>query len=122
MTECLTISGVAMRIFLTKYYNPNKEAIPLITNKAVFDDIHSAYYGGRVEVYNPIINMIAYYYDVNSLYPSAMRQPMPYERVNYYKDMSNIKLDNFFGFCLAEIETPKNIFLLLKPLVLNLNI
>ena len=48
MTDSLTISGLALRIFLTKYYNPKDETIPLITNKSVFDDIHKSYYGGRV--------------------------------------------------------------------------
>jgi hypothetical protein len=39
---------------------------------------------------------------------------MPYELINHYNDMSNIKLENFFGFCLAEIETPKDT---LRPLL-----
>lgn len=43
-----------------------------------------------------------------------MCQPMPYEIIQYHKDMSNIKLNDFFGFCLAEITTPDN---LLKPIL-----
>jgi hypothetical protein len=43
-----------------------------------------------------------------------MCQPMPYKIIKYYKDMNHIKLEDFFGWCLAEITTPKNIF---KPLL-----
>nr|UZS77781.1 hypothetical protein [Lentinula edodes]UZS77831.1 hypothetical protein [Lentinula edodes]UZS77881.1 hypothetical protein [Lentinula edodes]UZS77931.1 hypothetical protein [Lentinula edodes]UZS77981.1 hypothetical protein [Lentinula edodes] len=43
-----------------------------------------------------------------------MKRSMPYELINHYNDMSNIKLDDFFGFCLAEIETPKDT---LRPLL-----
>lgn len=56
MTESLTISGLALKIFLNKHYYNN---IPLINKKDVFDDIHKSYYGGRVEVFNPlVINLI----------------------------------------------------------------
>jgi hypothetical protein len=43
-----------------------------------------------------------------------MCKPMPYKLIKKYNDMSHIKLENFFGFALAEITTPKNI---LKPLL-----
>jgi len=55
-------------------------------------------------------------YDVNSLYPHAMKNPMPYKIIKHHKDMSNIiKLEDFFGFCLAEVTTPKNIDMCLLP-------
>lgn len=37
-----------------------------------------------------------------------MCKPMPYELLKFDKDMSNIKLENFVGLCIAEIETPNN--------------
>ncbi len=40
---------------------------------------------------------------------------MPYENIKNYNDMSKIDLDNFFGFCLAEIETPNDILIPLLP-------
>ena len=43
-----------------------------------------------------------------------MLKPMPYEMIKYHKDLSNYKLNDFFGFCLAEIYYPKNIK---KPLL-----
>jgi hypothetical protein len=53
---------------------------------------------------------------VNSLYPKAMCKPMPHEIIGKYEDMSNIKLENFFGFCLAEITCPKDIII---PLLIH---
>ena len=109
MTECLTISGIAMKIFINKYYNPKENAIPLITNKAIFDDIHNAYYGGRVEVYNPTINSISYYYDVNSLYPYASLNPMPGVNCVYIECVKHkLELTNLFGFFYCKIKTPNN--------------
>lgn len=53
MTESLTISGIAMKIFLNNHYDQENKPIPLVTNRVVWEDIYKAYYGGRVEVYNP---------------------------------------------------------------------
>jgi len=44
-----------------------------------------------------------------------MLNPMPHKLINYYSDMSNIKLINFFGFCKVEIITPKNLIYPLLP-------
>jgi hypothetical protein len=38
-----------------------------------------------------------------------MRNPLPFLPLTFINDMSNLKLNDFFGFCLAKIETPKNI-------------
>ena len=45
-----------------------------------------------------------------------MKYPMPHEIIKEYKDMSNIKLEDVFGFFLAEIESPKDI---VRPLLLK---
>jgi hypothetical protein len=44
-----------------------------------------------------------------------MKFPMPHEIIKEYKNMSNIKLENVFGFFLAEIECPKDIVRPLLP-------
>lgn len=74
MTESLTISGLALKIFLNKHYYNN---IPLINKKDVFDDIHKSYYGGRVEVFNPLVSDKSYSSDENSLYPFASLNDIP---------------------------------------------
>ena len=67
MTKSLSISGVALNVFLSRYYSKN---IPLITQKSMYSDIKQAYYGGITEVYKPYGKDL-YYYDINSLYPFA---------------------------------------------------
>lgn len=105
MTESLTVSGIAMKIFLNKYYKPNKNPIPLINSRTIFNDIHQAYYGGRVEVYNPIIkDSIAYYYDVNSLYPYASLNPMPGLNATYIENIDKtLNLEGLFGFFYCKV-------------------
>ena len=72
---------------------------------------------GATDYYKPV-NLEGcelYYYDVNSLYPKAMLNPMPYKILNFHSDMSCINLEVFFGFCLAEIECPRDIKIPLLP-------
>lgn len=44
-----------------------------------------------------------------------MKQAMPYEIIRDCDDMTNINLDNFFGFCLAEITCPENVSIPILP-------
>jgi len=111
MTDSLTISGLAMRIFLTNHYKPENKSIPLIISKSVFDDIHKSYYGGRVEVYNPtnIDNKILYYYDVNSLYPYASLNSMPGIYSTYIECINHkIDINDLFGFFYCKIKSNNN--------------
>jgi hypothetical protein len=129
MTESLTVSSLAMKIFLKHYYDPINKPIPLISNKVIWDDIYKAYYGGRVEVYNPlfkqadeslssktITHKTLYYYDVNSLYPFASLNPMPgldckyienYGITQSYVD-TNVTLKDLFGFFYCKIKSSSN--------------
>lgn len=43
MTSVLTVSGLALNLFLSKYYRNN---IPLIRQKSMYSDIKKGYYGG----------------------------------------------------------------------------
>jgi hypothetical protein len=110
ITKILSISSLTFKIFKTNYLNDFK--LPII--KGIHHDrIRYAFYGGHVDVYKPIGNNIKYY-DVNSLYPHAMCNPMPFELIRLFPNMNNIKLENFFCFCLAQINCPKN---MLKPVL-----
>lgn len=109
MTESLTISGISHKIYLQKYYDKEKSPLPLILKREVWNDIHEAYYGGRVEVYNPrITGEVAYYYDVNSLYPYASLNPLPGLNCKYTEYLkSKPELKNLFGFFYCEVEAPR---------------
>lgn len=109
MVDHLTISGMSMSIFINKYYNSKQKPLPLINNKAMFNDIHKAYYGGRVEVYNPIIDKVSYYYDVNSLYPFTSLLPLPGIKCEYIEyHLEKPKISDLFGYFYCKIRTNNN--------------
>lgn len=102
-TSCATISSLANKIFLDKFYDDKNKAIPLIKEEQLFKDIHQSYYGGRVEVFNPIISKDSskpcLYYDVNSLYPFASLNDLPGLHCTYYQVVqNNTNLYELFGF------------------------
>uniref|UniRef100_UPI0030FF2E68 DNA polymerase n=1 Tax=Singerocybe alboinfundibuliformis TaxID=1346812 RepID=UPI0030FF2E68 len=109
ITSILSTSTLSLKIFKSKFLEVD---IPIL--KGMTDSfIRKSYFGGGTDYYKAYGTNL-HYYDVNSLYPFAMSKPMPYKLINKYKDMSNIELNNFFGFCLVEVETPNNI---LKPML-----
>ena len=72
------------------------EDIPILRKT---DDtfIRQAYFGGATDYYKAYGKDL-HYYDVNSLFPYQMCLPMPLNIINRYDDMSNINLDDFFGY------------------------
>ena len=78
--------------------------IPIISGKE-YNMIAQGYYGGLVDVYRPYGENL-YYYDVNSLYPTAMVRDMPCGIPVFTNDKASLNLDTFFGFCYAEIIAP----------------
>jgi hypothetical protein len=105
MTDCLTISRLALSIFLKDYLKESK--IPLI-NQNIYNDIKKAYFGGLTEVYKPYGKNL-YYYDVNSLYPFVALNPMPGINCTYTE---YLKAEDYnkelFGFYYCEVETKDN--------------
>jgi hypothetical protein len=112
VVESLTISGIALKIFLNKYYNNN---IPLIVNRSVYRDIKQSYYGGVTEVYKPYGENL-FYYDVNSLYPHAALNDMPGNNCVLETNINkNLKyLPTLFGFFYCSIKT-SDLYLGLLP-------
>lgn len=109
ITSIVSTSTLSLKIFRQKFLDVD---IPIL--KSSEDNfIRKSYFGGHTDYYKPYLTN-GYYYDVNSLYPLAMCKPMPHKLIKFYKDMTNVNFNNFFGYCLAEITTPKN---LLKPLL-----
>jgi hypothetical protein len=71
--------------------------------------LRESYLGGIVDVYRPYLKGEGYYYDVNSLYPTAMSKPMPVGKPN----LINLTVEDFleddytfFGFVEATIRAP----------------
>lgn len=109
MVEYLTLSSMSLSMFLNKYYKILDKPLPLINNKTMFDDLHMAYYGGRVEVFKPIPEKGSFYYDVNSLYPYAALNPIPSldcRCVEYHLEKPNIL--NIFGFFYCNVKSSNN--------------
>ena len=111
ITDNITISGLAVRIFLKNYYNNN---IPVINKSSIYKDIKQGYYGGMTEVYRPYGENL-YYYDVNSLYPYVALQDMPGLSANKLQFFSDKSIDDLFGFFYCKIETPIDSYLGLLP-------
>lgn len=109
ITTIVSTSSLSLKIFRTNFQKVN---IPIL--KGSQDQfIRKSYFGGHTDIYEGYLEK-GYYYDVNSLYPFCMLNPIPFEMIKYHKNMQNIKLENFFGFIRCEVITPANI---LKPLL-----
>lgn len=114
ITENITISGLAVRIFLKDLYNDN---ISNINKASFYKDVKQAYYGGITEVYKPWGRDL-FYYDVNYLYQIAALNDMPgliCSKILYNSEPQDI--DTLFGFFYCRIETPLNGYLGLLPVI-----
>jgi hypothetical protein len=102
---------LSLKIFRTMFQDKPIFILPYNTDNFV----RNAYFGGGTDVYKAYAKNV-YYYDVNSLYPFAMLKPMPYNILNDGKliDLSNRKLDTFFGFAQVQIVCPTN---MLRPVL-----
>ena len=96
---------LSLKVFRTNFQDKNIYILP--QNMDAF--IRKGYYGGGTDVYEGYAQLV-YYYDVNSLYPFAMLNPMPHKALNQGKiiDLSNRSLDSFFGFAEVKIFCPLN--------------
>jgi hypothetical protein len=121
-----TLSSLAFAIYRSKILKDDAQ-IPLIHGE-IYEFIKNSYTGGSVDVYKPIPTVrepkvteetLIRRYDVNSLYPFAMKEfPMPSDNPVYFEgdimktynhnnDLAD--LDKPFGIFEVDIETPKDI-------------
>jgi hypothetical protein len=121
-----TLSSLAFTIYRSKFLKPDE--IPLIHGE-IFNFIKESYTGGSVDVYKPRPNKNnfsnspeggglqgekVYRYDVNSLYPYAMKKfPMPAGKPIYFEgDILRLETSNEerpFGIFEVDITAPDNI-------------
>ena len=79
ITSILSTSTLSLKIFRQKFLDVD---IPIL--KGETDQfIRRGYFGGHTDYYKAYITN-GYYYDVNSLYPKAMCQPMPRYIISFY--------------------------------------
>jgi hypothetical protein len=101
-----TLPSLALAIYRSKFLNDYK--IPLIGEK-IYNDIKKGYTGGAVDVYKPYGKNI-YRYDVNSLYPSVMRNyPMPVGNPVYFEGDITHFVNKPFGIFEVEVTSPLNL-------------
>nr|AHJ10973.1 plasmid related DNA polymerase [Rhizophagus sp. DAOM 213198] len=79
-------------------------------------ELRSTYCGGIVDVYRPHLIGEGYYYDVNSLYPTAMCEPMPVGHPRIIDSLTEYQLEDFFGFVEATVLAPENEYIGLLPI------
>jgi hypothetical protein len=93
-----------------------KETIPIITG-IPYRDIKQSYTGGATDMYIPYGENI-WCYDVNSLYPTAMKQYkypvgsfISFNNLNQLKwnEIENVLEKNLFGFLEVEVDCPKEV-------------
>jgi len=122
INEGVTISSLAMKLFLSKYYKDN---IAKITKPSIYDFIKKYYYGGITEVYRPYGENLNYY-DVNSLYPYVAFNDMP--GINCKKitilnsEERKNSLDKLFGFFYCKVKSPMNLYIGLLPIKTNVGL
>jgi hypothetical protein len=118
--DIYSTASLAFKIFRTHFL---KSSIPLLSNDQD-NFIRQSYLGGATDYYiaksDYYLNKAKYYlakfigdkvywYDVNSLYPYAMLETVPYKIKNTHTDLSKVKAKNFKGFVLAQVTCPENI-------------
>jgi len=96
-----SLATLSLKIYRSKF---QEDPIFILPSK-IDNFIRNSYYGGGTDVYKGFAKLV-YYYDVNSLYPAAMLNPMPYNLIKIHNNMDNINLENFFGFIEVEVLCP----------------
>jgi len=100
-----TLTSIAFSLYRREHMKI--ENIP-VTSSTLYDNIKSGYMGGAVDVYRPKIGP-GYYYDVNSLYPTVMKNnPYPIGRGYYFQ--GSRPLNSLFGIVYCTITAPNNLY------------
>lgn len=116
ITTTPTLPSAAIKTYRSSFI-PKAVKLPAIGGK-MYDDIHNAFYGGHVDMYIPTNpkGTKVFGYDVNSLYPSAMRdKEYPVNFIGYFSgdilnmDEYNKLYKNSLGILKVKVNCPDNI-------------
>lgn len=101
-----TLPSLAFGIFRGHYLI--EDQIPKI-NGLMYHDIRKGYTGGHTDVYKPSGSNVSCY-DVNSLYPFAMKTfAMPIGKITYFEGNILEFMKDAFGFFECEVTAPKDL-------------
>lgn len=107
----MTTSSLAMAIFRMNYLGD--ELLYKLTPEKE-DFVRQGYYGGRNEIFK-MAGVNVKEYDVNSMYPTAMLEPMPVGSKGAWGKAYNFKNPNIVGFIQAKVKTPASLKIPLLP-------
>jgi hypothetical protein len=101
-----TLTSIAFAIYRSIFMPTG--TIPILLG-GIYNDIKQAFYGGFVDVYK-VSGENVNGYDVNSLYPSSMRNcAVPVGKPIFFTGDPLIKFSQFFGFAYVEVQAPLNL-------------
>jgi hypothetical protein len=102
--DIVSTASLAFKIFRTHFLETE---IPLLTP---FEDefVRMSYLGGATDYYKCLGDKV-YHYDINSLYPYAMLEDVPYKAIAKHDDLTGVKASDFKGFVLAKVKCPQDI-------------
>ena len=100
-----TLPSLTFAIYRSNYLKA--KTIPKIGG-TMFNDIRESYTGGHTDVYHSYGENLKIY-DVNSLYPTAMKYfDMPVGPITFFEgDISRFKVLDLFGFFYVKVTTPE---------------
>lgn len=104
LTSIVSISSLSFKIFRQDFL---ESSIPILS-RAEDSFIRESYSGGSTDYFRKYLSK-GYWYDINSLYPFAMLNPMPHKIIKFHSDLTNFNLEELFGFFKVEITTPKKL-------------
>lgn len=121
ITTILSTASLAMKIYRSNFIpkDPLDKITPIsipLLNSVQQSYIRKSYIGGSTDIYIRYAKDI-YFYDINSLYPAVMKNPLPYKIIKYHTTIEN--LSDFYGFVYAKIECPANIMPVLPHRINN---
>lgn len=102
--DVVSTANLSMKIYRAHFLH---DEIPLLTE---FEEkfIRESYLGGATDYYKAKGENLRCY-DVNSLYPSAMMNELPYKVIAKHNDLSGVNVKDFKGFVLAKVTSPEYI-------------
>lgn len=102
--KCLTAPAISRKMFMNEYYDPLSAPLYHLPEK-VDKWIRRGYYGGRSQTFyrGEFSGSDWKYLDIVSLYPSVMREVLPYGKGEWREINSNKLPYGFYGFVEAKI-------------------